>query len=293
MNVRMWLHPATQRNIERLRGDGVLLVGPDPGAMACGEYGPGRMAEPPAIIEAIEKALAAGTALGDSQISPAPNRARSWEGMSSLLPGRLMNRSTRSDFWETDPPGGRAMQLRNRLLAPAQGSRSITGPVALSDPAGRRGHSRRFGAGDETGGRGRATSRCFYRRGCCRGLAPEIVAHHKMKKTGGEFTTLRLVENPDILAEVSKKTNLRPVVVVGFAAETENILTNAKAKLRKKGCDLIIANSVAEGTQTFGGEINQVEIVDADGVESWPAMSKAQVADGIVRRLALELAKRQ
>jgi phosphopantothenoylcysteine decarboxylase/phosphopantothenate--cysteine ligase len=101
------------------------------------------------------------------------------------------------------------------------------------------------------------------------------------------------VENPDILAEVSKNKALRPAVVIGFAAETEDLAANASAKLQRKGCDLIVANSVAKGTQTFGGETNQVQVIDANGAESWPSMTKSEVADRIVRRLALELAKRQ
>src|SRR6185437_12671733 len=121
----------------------------------------------------------------------------------------------------------------------------------------------------------------------------ERVASQKIKKDVRESPTLRLVENPDILAEVAKKTTLRPAVVIGFAAETENVMANAMAKLRRKGCDLIIANSVAEGTSTFGGEANQVQIHDALGVESWPPMTKVEVANGIVRRLIVELAKRQ
>jgi len=118
------------------------------------------------------------------------------------------------------------------------------------------------------------------------------ISTEKIKKGAGGSPTLRLVENPDILAEVSKKAALRPAVVIGFAAETEEVTANAKAKLRRKGCDLIVANSVAEGTSTFGGETNQVQLIDADGIESWPSMSKAEVADRIVRRLATELTKR-
>jgi phosphopantothenoylcysteine decarboxylase/phosphopantothenate--cysteine ligase len=121
----------------------------------------------------------------------------------------------------------------------------------------------------------------------------ESVARQKIKKGAKESPTLRLVENPDILAEVAKKTAMRPAIVIGFAAETENITANATAKLQRKGCDLIIANSVAEGTSTFGGETNQVQVIDARGAESWPPMSKAEVANGIMRRLAVELAQRQ
>ena len=118
------------------------------------------------------------------------------------------------------------------------------------------------------------------------------ISHGKIKKDGGAAPTLRLVENPDILAELSRKATLRPTVVIGFAAETEDVAANARAKLKRKGCDLIVANSVAEGTSTFGGETNEVQLIDCDGTESWPPMSKAEVADRIVRRLAAELAKR-
>ena len=121
----------------------------------------------------------------------------------------------------------------------------------------------------------------------------ENVASQKIKKDAKESPTLRLVENPDILAEVAKKTTMRPAVVIGFAAETENITANAIAKLQRKGCDLIVANSVAEGTSTFGGETNQVQLIDASGVESWPPMTKAEVASGIIQRLIVELTQRQ
>ena len=114
----------------------------------------------------------------------------------------------------------------------------------------------------------------------------------KLKKGDEGPPTLRMVENPDILAGVAKNATRRPSVVVGFAAETDRVLENAKAKLTRKGCDLIVANSVANGTTTFGGEFNEVQMISADGVESWPSMSKAAVADRIVARLASELAKR-
>jgi len=119
------------------------------------------------------------------------------------------------------------------------------------------------------------------------------IASQKIKRDAKEPPTLHLVENPDILSQVAKKTAMRPAVVIGFAAETENITANAMSKLQRKGCDLIVANSVAEGTSTFGGETNQVQVIDQRGVESWPPMTKVEVANGIVRRLAVELAKRQ
>ncbi len=121
----------------------------------------------------------------------------------------------------------------------------------------------------------------------------EHVESEKIKKGEGGPPTLRLVENPDILAGVVEEYQATAgTVVIGFAAETDHVIDNAKAKLRRKGCDLIIANSVAKGTTTFGGETNEVQLISAGGVERWPSMSKTAVADRIVARLAAELAKR-
>jgi phosphopantothenoylcysteine decarboxylase/phosphopantothenate--cysteine ligase len=293
MNVRMWLHPATRRNLDRLRDDGVLIVGPDSGPMACGEFGPGRMAEPPAIVEAIEQALAAGTALGDSPGTLASD--------SGPLSGRHIIVTSGPTYEPIDPVrfiGNRSSGRQGHAIAQSAlgaGARVtlITGPVGLSDPAGAEvihvGSAREMQQAVEAA----LPADAFIAAAAVADWRSESVARQKIKKGVNESPTLRLVQNPDILAEVSKKTTMRPAVVIGFAAETENVTANAKAKLRRKGCDLIIANSVAEGTSTFGGETNQVEVIDARSAESWPPMTKAEVADGIVRRLALELARRQ
>jgi phosphopantothenoylcysteine decarboxylase / phosphopantothenate---cysteine ligase len=290
MNVRMWLHPATRRNVERLRGDGVLFVGPESGPMACGEFGPGRMAEPPAIVEAIEQALGHGTALGDSpDLSPGP------------LSGRHIIVTSGPTYESIDPVrflGNRSSGRQGHAIAQSAigaGARVtlITGPVGLSDPAGADVihvcSAREMREAVEAA----LPADAFIAAAAVADWRPESAASQKIKKGPKESPILRLVENPDILAEVSKKTTMRPAVVIGFAAETENVTANARAKLQRKGCDLIIANSVAEGTATFGGDANQVEVIDARGAEAWPPMSKAEVADGIVRRLALELAERQ
>jgi phosphopantothenoylcysteine decarboxylase / phosphopantothenate---cysteine ligase len=286
MNVRMWLHQATRRNVDRLKGDGVLFVGPESGPMACGEFGPGRMAEPPAIIEAIEQALAGGTTLGDS-LGP--------------LGGRHVIVTSGPTYEPIDPVrflGNRSSGRQGHAIAQSAvgaGARVtlITGPVSLSDPPGADvihvGSAREMREAVEAA----LPADAFIAAAAVADWRAESVANQKIKKGAGESPTLRLVENPDILAEVSKKTTMRPAVVIGFAAETENVTANAKAKLRTKGCDLIIANSVAEGSSTFGGGTNQVEVIDAHDAESWPPMSKAEVADRIVRRLALELAKHE
>ena len=293
MNVRMWLHPATRRNLERLSDDGVLIVGPDSGPMACGEFGPGRMAEPAAIIEAIEAALAAEAASSPS-LQGRPSDSGS-------LGGRHVIVTSGPTYEPIDPVrflGNRSSGRQGHAIAQAAvgaGARVtlVTGPVGLSDPTGAEvvhvGSARDMREAVEAA----LPADAFIAAAAVADWRAENVAHQKIKKNAKESPTLTLVENPDILAEVAKKTIMRPAVVIGFAAETENITANAMAKLQRKSCDLIIANSVAEGSSTFGGETNQVQVIDARGVESWPPMTKAEVANGIVRRLAVELAKRQ
>ncbi len=290
MNVRMWLHPATRRNLDRLKDDGVLFVGPESGPMACGEFGPGRMAEPPAILEAIERALAVEAAPSDSlQTAPGP------------LSGRHIIVTSGPTYEPIDPVrflGNRSSGRQGHAIAQAAigaGARVtlVTGPVGLSDPAGAEvihvGSAREMREAVEAA----LPADAFIAAAAVADWRAENVARQKIKKGAIESPTLRLVETPDILAEVAKKTTMRPAVVIGFAAETENITANAVAKLQRKGCDLIVANSVAEGTSTFGGETNQVQMIDANGVEPWPPMTKTEVANGIVRRLAVELAQRQ
>ncbi len=290
MNVRMWLHPATRRNLDRLKDDGVVFVGPESGPMACGEFGPGRMAEPPAIVEAIEQALAVEAAPSDSlQTAPGP------------LSGRHIIVTSGPTYEPIDPVrflGNRSSGRQGHAIAQAAigaGARVtlVTGPVGLSDPAGAEvihvGSAREMREAVEAA----LPADAFIAAAAVADWRAENVAHQKIKKGATESPTLRLVETPDILAEVAKKTTMRPAVVIGFAAETENITVNAVAKLQRKGCDLIVANSVAEGTSTFGGETNQVQVIDANGVEPWPPMTKTEVANGIVRRLAVELAQRQ
>ncbi len=251
------------------------------------------MAEPPAIVEAIEAALAGEAGAGHS-LQGRPSDSRS-------LGGRHVIVTSGPTYEPIDPVqflGNRSSGRQGHAIAQAAvgaGARVtlVTGPVGLSDPTGAEvvhvGSARDMREAVEAA----LPADAFIAAAAVADWRAENVAHQKIKKNAKESPTLTLVENPDILAEVAKKTIMRPAVVIGFAAETENITANALAKLQRKSCDLIIANSVAEGTSTFGGETNQVQVIDASGVESWPPMTKAEVADGIVRRLAVELAKRQ
>ena len=266
MNVRMWLNPATQRNLAQLTADGVLIVGPESGPMACGEFGPGRMAEPEAILAAIDRALGAATARSDLLALPAD---------SGPLGGRHVIVTSGPTYEPIDPVrflGNRSSGRQGHAIAQAAigaGARVtlVTGPVSLSDPAGAEvihvGSAREMRDAVEAA----LPADAFIAAAAVADWRADGVASQKIKKGAKKSPTLRLVENPDILAEVAKKTTMRPTVVIGFAAETENITANATAKLQRKGCDLMIANSVAEGTSTFGGETNQVQVIDPRGLE--------------------------
>src|SRR5271167_3689871 len=232
MNVRMWEHPATQRNIDRLKADGVLFVGPEAGPMACGEFGPGRLAEPQAIIEAIEQALAASATLAD------------WRpGGQGPLSGRHIIVTSGPTYEPIDPVrflGNRSSGRQGHAIAQAAvgaGARVtlVTGPVGLSDPTGAEvvhvGSARDMREAVEAA----LPADAFIAAAAVADWRAENVAHQKIKKNAKESPTLTLVENPDILAEVAKKTIMRPAVVIGFAAETENITANAMTKLQRKG----------------------------------------------------------
>jgi phosphopantothenoylcysteine decarboxylase/phosphopantothenate--cysteine ligase len=274
MNVRMWDHPATRRNLEQLKADGVLFVGPDEGAMACGEYGFGRMAEPEAIFAAIIAALSAGEGplAGRKAIVTAGPTAE------PLDPVRVLtNRSS----------GKQGYAIAAALAALGADVTLVSGPTALPAPAG----VRRVEI--ETAREMLAACEAALPADiavCVAAVADWRPANEdvrKIKKGEAGPAPIALVENPDILAALSKGAR-RPRLVVGFAAETNDVQANAKAKLAKKGCDWIIANDVSiEGT--MGGDDNAISLVTAAGIEPWEAMSKAEVAQRLAARIAEEL----
>ncbi len=274
MNVRMWEHAATRRNVETLKADGVLFVGPDEGAMACGEFGPGRMAEPPAILEAILNALSGAAArplAGKRAIVTAGPTAE------PIDPVRyLSNRSS----------GKQGYAIASALAALGAEVTLVSGPTALSAPPG----VNRVNV--ETAREMLAACEAALPADiavCVAAVAdwrPETVGGGKIKKGDGGPPALALVENPDILATLSKAA-ARPKLVVGFAAETNDVETYAQAKLAKKGCDWIVANDVSvEGT--MGGDQNAVAIVSAGGIERWDRMAKGEVARRLAARIAEE-----
>jgi len=287
MNVRMWLHPATQRNVGTLRGDGVAFVGPDDGEMACGEFGPGRMAEPLAIVAAIERQLLQPTVI------PLPD--------GPPLRGPLSDRhvvvTAGPTFEPIDPVrfiGNRSSGRQGFALAEAAvgaGARVtlISGPVALLDPPGALVVRVETAKQMLDAALAAMPADVFIAAAAVADWRVEAVSDQKLKKGARGAPSLSLVENPDILGRIAATSAARPRLVAGFAAETENVIENAKRKLSRKGCDLIVANSVAEGSGVFGGAENEVHIVTASGVSSWPRMSKPEIAYKLIELFATRL----
>ncbi len=283
MNVRMWHHPATQRNLQQLREDGVSVIGPDEGAMACGEFGLGRLAEPPVILKAIEGLLGAKT-----QLDLPPSTA-----------GRLSGRHVVITSGPTHEPIDPVRYIANRssgkqghaiaAAAVALGARVtlVSGPVSLPDPAGAETIHVETAREMEKAVAVALPADIFIGAAAVADWRVANESGGKLKKDGSGLPALDLVENPDILAGVSHHATQRPALVVGFAAETSNVIDYAKAKLAKKGCDVIVANDVsASGGGVMGGDRNTVHLVTANGVESWPTLDKQQVADRLVSRFA-------
>ena len=274
MNVRMWDHPATQRNIAVLRADGIGMVGPESGDMACGEYGPGRMAEPMEIVAAIEQKLAAGPLAGKRIV------VTSGPTHEPIDPVRyIANRSS----------GAQGTAIAHALAAQGAEVVFVTGPADVPPPQGVqvvRVQSAREML-DAVQGALPADAAIF-----AAAVADWRVASasdRKLKKDKGALPVLEFAENPDILATVAQMGAGRPRLVVGFAAETDDVTANATAKRARKGCDWIIANDVSPDTGIMGGPENAVTLITADGAEDWPRMTKTEVAARLVGRVAAAL----
>ena len=289
MNVRMWHHPATQRNLATLRQDGISFVGPDAGEMACGEHGLGRMAEPQAILAAIEKMLGAEGV----ELRAGATPIRSLAGRRVLItsgpthepidPVRyIANRSS----------GKQGHALARAAVALGADVTLVTGPVALPDPQGARvvrveTAQQMLAAALEALPADIAICAAAVADWRAADAAPQ-----KLKKEGKE-TSLRLTQNPDILATIASPGPKRPRLVIGFAAETENLIENASEKRRAKGADWIVANDVSPSTGVMGGDTTQIHLVTASGVEDWPPLSKDETATRLLARAAATLAAKR
>jgi phosphopantothenoylcysteine decarboxylase/phosphopantothenate--cysteine ligase len=281
MNVRMWEHPATRRNLAQLKADGVLFVGPDEGAMACGEFGEGRMAEPDAILAAIQAALGSSAACSSKTGPLAGRRALVTAGPTAepIDPVRVItNRSS----------GKQGFAIAGALASLGAEVTLVAGPVAQPTPAG----VRRIDV--ETAREMLAACEAALPADvavCVAAVAdwrPQASAARKLKKGEKGPEPICLTENPDILATLSKGP-ARPKLTVGFAAETDQVEANAQAKLARKGCDWIVANDVSQAG-VMGGDENTVAIFSAAGVERWPKLAKGEVALRLARRIAEALA---
>jgi phosphopantothenoylcysteine decarboxylase / phosphopantothenate---cysteine ligase len=272
MNPMMWAAKATQRNLAQLRADGVRLVGPNTGEMAeRGEAGIGRMAEPMEIAAAAEAILRGAGSLSGKRML-----VTSGPTSEPLDPVRVLaNRSS----------GKQGHAIATAAAAAGADVVLISGPVSLPDPPGvtvvHIETARQMLAAVEKV----LPADIAVFAAAVADWRPQQASQSKIKKHGRP-PSIELVENPDILATIAHRKTGRPPLVVGFAAETDNVIANAKAKLKKKGCDWILANDVSPATGIMGGDSNTIHVVTADGVESWPPQSKEDVARALVARIA-------
>ncbi|HMO08076.1 MAG TPA: bifunctional phosphopantothenoylcysteine decarboxylase/phosphopantothenate--cysteine ligase CoaBC [Paracoccaceae bacterium] len=274
MNVRMWDHPATRRNIATLRTDGVLTVGPDEGEMACGEFGPGRMAEPAAILSAIEAALGGGPLAGRHVI------VTSGPTHEPIDPVRyIANRSS----------GAQGAALAAALRDLGARVTFVTGPASVPPPQGVTLRPVQTAAEMLAAVEAALPADAAVMAAAVADWRVEGASAQKVKKGTGGPPALHLAENPDILATLSRHA-ARPRLVVGFAAETERVVEHATAKRARKGCDWIVANDVSPGTGIMGGAENAVTVITADGAEPWPRLPKHEVARRLAARIAGALA---
>ncbi|WP_424969802.1 bifunctional phosphopantothenoylcysteine decarboxylase/phosphopantothenate--cysteine ligase CoaBC [Dinoroseobacter sp. S76] len=275
MNVRMWEHPATQRNLATLRGDGVKVVGPDAGEMACGEFGPGRLSAPEAILAAIEAHFADGPLTGRHVL------VTSGPTHEPIDPVRyIANRSS----------GQQGKDIAAALRDLGARVSFVTGPADVAPPEGVEVHRVETAAEMLRAVEAALPADAAVFAAAVADWRVTDAASSKIKKDGsGALPTLSFAENPDILATVSKGAQ-RPKLVVGFAAETDDVIAHATAKRARKGCDWILANDVSPATGIMGGTENAVTLISEEGAENWPRMGKDAVAARLAARIAEALA---
>ena len=279
MNPLMWANKATQRNLKQLIADGVALIGPNEGEMAeSGERGVGRMAEPLEIAAAVEKQFAASGALSGKRVL-----VTSGPTHEPIDPVRyIANRSS----------GKQGHAIAAAAAAAGAGVTLVSGPVTVPDPPGVT-VIKVETARDMLDAVQKAlpVDAAIFAAAVADWRVANASAQKIKKKPGHAAPDLPLAENPDILATIAHRKSQRPKLVIGFAAETENVAANAQEKLKRKGCDWILANDVSPATGIMGGDRNTIELVTANGVEPWPPQSKEDVAAMLMERIAAALAK--
>jgi len=272
MNVRMWEHGATQRNIATLASDGILFVGPGNGEMACGEFGPGRLAETPEIIAAIDAALTDGPLAGRHII------VTSGPTHEPIDPVRyIANRSS----------GAQGAAIARALSALGADVSFVTGPASVAPPPGVKVIKVETACEMLDAVQAALPADAMVAAAAVADWRVTKPSGSKMKKTAGSaLPELSFAENPDILAKVSAMKKGRPRLVVGFAAETDDVVAHATAKRKRKGCDWILANDVSPATGIMGGGENEVVLITGDGAETWPRMAKDQVASRLAAKIS-------
>lgn len=271
MNVRMWDHPATQRNLALLQGDGITVLGPNEGDMACGEYGPGRMVEPMEILVGIEAALTDGPLKGKRiLVTSGPTHE-------PIDPVRyIANRSS----------GAQGTAIAKALVALGAEVIFVTGPADVPPPEGVVLHRVESAKDMLTAVEAALPVDAGVFAAAVADWRVASASGSKIKKQNGKLPVLEFAENPDILATISQLDQGRPGLVVGFAAETDDVIANATAKRQRKGCDWIVANDVSPETGIMGGSENAVTLISEDGAENWPRMGKDAVAVKLADRIA-------
>jgi phosphopantothenoylcysteine decarboxylase/phosphopantothenate--cysteine ligase len=276
MNLMMWAHPATQANLEILEKRGIRRVGPGAGDLACGETGSGRMAEPLEIVAAIERVL-----FGDAKLSGRRALVTSGPTREPIDPVRYISNHS---------SGKQGHAIAALLAALGADTVLVSGPTQELAPAGVKLVPVETAAEMLAACEATLPVDVAVMAAAVADWRVESASPHKLKKDGGGPPLLRLTENPDILSRIAQRSNDRPALVIGFAAETDDVVANARLKLQRKHCDWILANDVSPGTGTFGGDRNTIHLVDADGIEDWPVMTKHEVAARLAERIAASLA---
>ena len=275
MNVRMWQHPATQRNIATLRGDGITMVGPNDGDMACGEFGPGRMAEPLEIVAAVEAQLGNGPLKGKRiLVTSGPTHE-------PIDPVRyIANRSS----------GAQGTAIARALRALGADVIFVTGPAEVAPPEGVKVVPVQTAQEMMQAVDAALPADAAVFAAAVADWHVQGAGDRKLKKSKDGLPSLTFAENPDILKTISQRNEGRPALVVGFAAETDDVLAHATAKRARKGCDWIVANDVSPATGIMGGRENAVTLITDAGAEDWPRMGKDAVAARLAERIAAALA---
>jgi phosphopantothenoylcysteine decarboxylase/phosphopantothenate--cysteine ligase len=274
MNLRMWEHAATQRNLATLLGDKVQVVGPNNGDMACGEHGPGRMAEPMEIATAVELALSDGPLKGKRVL------VTSGPTHEPIDPVRyIANRSS----------GAQGTAIASALASLGAEVVFVTGPADVAPPSGVEVVAVQSAAEMLQAVRNALPVDAGVFAAAVADWRVKRESNSKIKKQDGKLPILEFAENPDVLADVSQMKKDRPGLVVGFAAETDDVIANATAKRKRKGCDWIVANDVSPETGIMGGTENAVHLITDQGVEDWPRMGKGEVARQLAERIAAAL----